>query len=254
MQKNIRIFGTALLFVFSMTVMAQKSTTQNIEEKDGKIKIHVESTENGKTQVFEHSYSIAGMNPEEKENLVNHVLDSLSSSLGKGIRIKIAKGNEAFAHSFKTPRNGQKHIEIYRDGKRIDNNLGGNNFKEFRYDFDSNKLLGSIKPAMKEFKFKFDKDFKDFEFFEDSKTVKALKVYPNKPFDNKLNLKFYSPEKGDVNVTVTDVNGKEVGSQKFKDFQGDFMGQVELKKNTKGTVFVTITQGEDGTAKRVVIE
>jgi hypothetical protein len=32
------------------------------------------------------------------------------------------------------------------------------------------------------------------------------------------------------------------------------MGQVDLKKNVKGTLFVTVTQGQDGTAKRVVVE
>lgn len=258
MQKNIKIFGTAILFAVSMTAMAQKSTSQNIEEKDGKIKIHVESTENGQKQVFDRTYNAEEMNAEQKEDLINRITDSLSTTLGKGerkqIRIKVDRGNERFAQSFKAPRNEQKRIEIYKDGKRIEKDFDRNDHKEFHFDFDHDKLLGSLKPAMKEFKFKFDHDFKDFEPFSDSKTVKALRIYPNKPFDNKLNLKFYTPEKGDVNVTVTDVNGKEVGSQKLKDFQGDFMGQVELKKNTKGTLFVTVTQREDGTAKRVVIE
>jgi hypothetical protein len=115
-------------------------------------------------------------------------------------------------------------------------------------------MFSSIEPMMKDFKENFNIDMKDFDFINESKTVKALKIYPNKPFDNKLNLKFHAPQKGDVNVIVTDINGKEIGSQKFKDFQGDFMGQVDLKKNVKGTIFVTVTQGEDGTAKRVLIE
>jgi hypothetical protein len=45
-----------------------------------------------------------------------------------------------------------------------------------------------------------------------------------------------------------------VGHQVVKDFEGEFMGQVDLKKNTKGTLFVTVTQNEDGTVKRVVVE
>lgn len=261
MQKNIKIFGTAILFAASMTAMAQKSTSQNIEEKDGKIKIHVETSENGQKQVFDRTYNADGMNADQKENLINHITDSLFAASGgqdrKQIRIKVDRNNDRLAQMPRVPRTAQKHIEIYKDGKRIEKEFDDNDRNEFHFDFkdlDQEKLLGSLKPAMKEFKFKFDNDFKDFDPFSDSKTVKALKIYPNKPFDNKLNLKFFTPEKGDVNVTVTDVNGKEVGSQKFKDFQGDFMGQVELKKNTKGTLFVTVTQGEDGTAKRVVIE
>ncbi len=257
MQKNIKIFGTAILFAVSMTAMAQKSTSQNIEEKDGKIKIHVETTENGQKQVFDRTYNAEGLNAEEKENLINNITDSLFSASGnhtrKQIRIKVDRNSD---RAIQMPRNS-KRIEIYKDGKRLDKNFNDNDVHAFNFDFknlDHDKLIGSLKPAMKEFNFKIDNDFKDFEPFNESKTVKALKIYPNKPFDNKLNLKFYTPEKGDVNVIVTDVNGKEVGTQKFKDFQGDFMGQVELKKNTKGTLFVTVTQGEDGTAKRVVIE
>ncbi len=130
----------------------------------------------------------------------------------------------------------------------------GDDMKRNFKDFDHKEIFSSIEPRVEEFKRNFNIDMKDFDFMNESKTVKALKIYPNKPFDNKLNLKFHAPEKGDVNVVVTDINGKEVGSQKFKDFQGDFMGQVDLKKNVKGTVFVTVTQGEDGTSKRVVIE
>ena len=260
MQKNIKIFGTALLFAVSMTAMAQKSTSQNIEEKDGKIKIHVETTENGQKQVFDRTYNAEGLNAEQKENLINNITDSLFSASGHGrkqIRIKIDRNGDRLAQAPRAFGNGQKRIEIYKDGKRIDKDFNDKDIHAYNFDFkrlDSDKLIGSLKPAMKEFKFKFDNDFKEFDPFNESKTVKALKIYPNKPFDNKLNLKFYTPEKGDVNVIVTDVNGKEVGTQKFKDFQGDFMGQVELKKNTKGTLFVTVTQGEDGTAKRVVIE
>jgi hypothetical protein len=282
-----KIITSALLLTLGMSAMAQKNVSQNIEEKNGQLKIHIESSENGKKEVFDRSYNVEGMNPDEKDKLINHISDSLltaSSSNGerKHIRIKINKDGEGagmrsendderpFAHNSPQGKK-KKRVEIYKDGKRIQKDLDGDGdsdnedmtlfFKDFGkdmerqfQDFDHKKLLGSLEPMVKDFRFKLDGDMKDFDFMNESKTVKALKIYPNKPFDNKLNLKFFAPEKGDINVTVTDINGKEVGSQKIKDFQGDFMGQVDLKKNVKGTIFVTVTQGEDGTAKRVVIE
>lgn len=269
-----KIITSALLLTLGVSAMAQKNISQNIEEKNGQLKIHIESSENGKKEVFERSYNVEGMNPDEKDKLINHISDSLLTASGNGerkhIRIKINKeeregsdlkseGDDDRPFSLNTPQGKKKRrVEINRDGKRIQKELDGDGDSEdmtiFFNDFDHKKLLGSLEPMMKDFKFKFDGDMKDFDFMNESKTVKALKIYPNKPFDNKLNLKFFAPEKGDINVIVTDINGKEVGSQKIKDFQGDFMGQVDLKKNVKGTIFVTVTQGEDGTAKRVVIE
>ena len=269
--------------------MAQKNISQNIEEKDGKLKIHVESSQDGKKEVFEKTYNVKDMSQEAKEQLINRITDSLWTASGEGnrkqIRIKVDRnGDNANPNSddndvpfFLNSPNGKtkKRVEIYKDGKKIEKNSDGNRnddiaifFKDFGknmehnfefFDHDSKKWISSLDPMMKDLKgkLKFDfnsSDMKDFDFLNESKTVKALKIYPNKPFDNKLNLKFYAPEKGDVSVIVTDLNGKEVGSQKFKDFQGDFMGQVDLKKNVKGTLFVIVTQGQDGTAKRVVVE
>ncbi len=68
-----------------------------------------------------------------------------------------------------------------------------------------------------------------------------------------MNLRFYVPQKGDVLVTISDTKGKEVGKKEIKDFSGEFVGQIDIKKNTKGTLFVTVTQNEDGAVKRVVI-
>lgn len=279
-MKNI--ITTALMLTLGMSAMAQKSISQNIDEKNGKMIIHIESSENGKKEVFDKSYNVEGMSDSEKDRLINRITDSLSNPLGEGrnkqFKLKIDRydnrdrdsdddSNHPF--SLNSPQGkSKKKMQIYKDGKRIEKDLDGDGdndvtifFKNFGDDmekrfknFDEKKMLSSIEPMIKNFKGNLDVDLKDFDFLNESKTVKALKIYPNKPFDNKLNLKFHAPVKGDVNVIVTDINGKEVGSQKFKDFQGDFIGQVDLKKNVKGTVFVTVTQGEDGTSKRVVIE
>jgi hypothetical protein len=277
-MKNI--ITTAIMLTVGMSAMAQKNISQNIQEKDGKLKIHVESSQDGKKEVFERSYNVEGMSQDEKDKLVNRITDSLWTSSGDGdgtrkqIRIKVDRNTDISTDgdgpfTYNSPRSkSKKRVEIYKDGKKIEQDLDGDGdrditmfFKDFGNDmerkfknFDHKEMFSSIEPMMKDLKFKFDGDMKDFDFLNESKTVKALKIYPNKPFDNKLNLKFYAPEKGDVSVIVTDLNGKEVGSQKFKDFQGDFMGQVDLKKNVKGTLFVTVTQGQDGTAKRVVVE
>ena len=282
-MKNI--ITTALMLTLGMSAMAQKSISQNIDEKNGKMIIHIESSENGKKEVFDKSYDVEGMSDSQKDRLINHITDSLSNPLGEGrnkqFKLKIDRYDNRGRDSDDDPNHpfslnspqgkSKKKMQIYKDGKRIEKDWDDDELRTYFKDFgknmetqmgyldlESKKWISSLDPMMKDLKgklkFEIDRDLKDFDFLNESKTVKALKIYPNKPFDNKLNLKFHAPVKGDVNVIVTDINGKEVGSQKFKDFQGDFMGQVDLKKNVKGTVFVTVTQGEDGTSKRVVIE
>lgn len=78
-------------------------------------------------------------------------------------------------------------------------------------------------------------------------------MFANKPESHILNVHFNAPAKGDVVITVTDTKGKEVGKKEVKNFSGDFKSQVNLAKNTSGTLFVTVVQNEDGVTNRIVL-
>jgi hypothetical protein len=87
-----------------------------------------------------------------------------------------------------------------------------------------------------------------------SKTIHGLISYPNKPFNGKLNVRFKAPEKGNVTISVTDVNGKEIASEQIKDFSGLYLGQIDVKKSGPGVYFVRVTQSNDGAVRRVKVE
>jgi hypothetical protein len=87
-----------------------------------------------------------------------------------------------------------------------------------------------------------------------SKTIKGLNSYPNKPFDGKLNVRFNAPEKGNVTISVSDVNGKEISSEQIKDFSGLFLGQIDVKKSGAGVYFVRVTQSNDGAVRRIQVD
>jgi hypothetical protein len=53
---------------------------------------------------------------------------------------------------------------------------------------------------------------------------------------------------------VTDVNGKEIATETVKDFQGDYLGQIDLKKAGAGVYFLRVTQGNDGAVRRVEVK
>ena len=87
-----------------------------------------------------------------------------------------------------------------------------------------------------------------------SKTIHGLISYPNKPFNGKLNVRFKAPEKGNVTISVTDVNGKEIASEQIKDFSGLYLGQIDVKKSGAGVYFVRVTQSNDGAVRRVQVD
>ena len=87
-----------------------------------------------------------------------------------------------------------------------------------------------------------------------SATIKALRIQPNAPFNGKFNVHFNAPEKGTVTISVSDVTGKELSTDQIKDFQGDYLGQVDIKKSAKGVYFIRVTQGSDGAVRRVKVD
>ena len=87
-----------------------------------------------------------------------------------------------------------------------------------------------------------------------SKTIIGLISYPNKPFNGKLNVRFKAPEKGNVTISVTDVNGKEIASEQIKDFSGLYLGQIDVKKSGAGVYFVRVTQSNDGAVRRIQVD
>ncbi len=84
-------------------------------------------------------------------------------------------------------------------------------------------------------------------------TVRGLDAYPSNPDRNMLNVRFNAPAKGDVSIVVTNPKGKEVAHRDLKDFTGEFVGQVDLGKKAEGVYFITVTQNDDGAARRVVV-
>lgn len=235
----------------------------------------------GKTQVVERSYRVDPMTENEQKAFIDKALDSLAVDGMSQKRISITVDDNAnhsrhqdgdvqtrsWNHNSDEPQ-----IWSWRDDE--DRNRR-NNSHDFR--FDTRELQSNLRRMQKEMEPKLRELRRDMEptlrtmqekteVMSDrladawgnkvvgSSTVRSLNAYANNPDNGMLNLRFSVPEKGDVHVTVTDTDGKEVGKKTIKDFSGEFVGQIELKKNTKGTLFVTVVQNDDGTVRKVVIK
>ncbi|WP_138479810.1 T9SS type A sorting domain-containing protein [Dyadobacter bucti] len=261
-------FQKITLFFLLLTASAVMCTVQaQSDQKDKKtsLRIKVREDDNGKVRNIEKNYQVGAMSDEERRKFVDKVLDSLdvkSKNRSVSVTIDDADGNKQ--EDILISKKRQKVIIDHRDDREplafhwSDDLSNDFNFNSEKFRSQWKSMEKDLKPRAKVFM----KDMENWgdrmgDFWEKEVTkpasIRALNVYSNNPDNGVLNLRFSVPEKGDVTVTVTDTKGKEVGKREIKDFEGEFVGQIDLKKNTRGTVFVTVVQNEDGTVKRVVI-
>lgn len=252
------IFKAAIfssLLAFSSESFAQSA------DKNNKTSIRIQVTEDaeGKVRHIEKNYAVPEMSEPERKQFVDKVLDSLGvePKNQRSLSVTIDDGNGPTT----TVRKRRKAVIDHPDEREPTAFSWNDDFSE---NFDTEKLRSHMRNFERDFRPKAKMMMRDMENFGDrvgdwtkevikSSTVHGLNVYANNPDNGMLNLRFQTAQKGDVNISITDTKGKEVGRKEIKDFTGDFVGQVEIRKNTKGTLFVTVVQNEDGATKRVVL-
>ncbi|WP_435352812.1 T9SS type A sorting domain-containing protein [Emticicia sp. SJ17W-69] len=242
--------------------------------KKDKVRIRIEQEINGKTKVDEKIIDTSGMSDGQKEDAIQKFQDSvLAENKGKvqGMKIEVEdesdnkKGEKRIERNYNYNNdNGDEEIVI-RDKPRVKvyrrNGRDGGEFfdsEDFSRELNGNmeSLKDNLKNIGKDLKFEY-RTIPDGFFFNDNggssaKTVRGVEVFPNNPKTEILNVRFNAPQKGDVSIKVLDVKGSVVAKEEIKDFSGEYVGQINIGKQ-KGTIFVMITQGEDGTVKRVVL-
>lgn len=250
---------------------SDKKTKTDDSDKKTSIRIRVSEEDNGKVRDIEKNYQVGALSDDERQKFIDKVLDSLNvdKKRKQTISITVDDGNDGIA-----ARKRKKVTIDHRDPREPMAFHWDGDFK-YDLDWDAEKFSHDMKKIEKDFNKNFHpkakmmlrnmedfgRDFgKSFDYAWDNNnentkgaSIRSLNAYTNNPADDVLNLRFSVPQKGNVTVTVTDTKGKEVGKKEIHEFEGEYVGQIELKKNTKGTLFVTVVQNEDGAVKRVVI-
>ncbi len=200
------------------------------------------------------------MTEDEQKTFIDKAIDSLNidTENQQSLSISVDDGEQSF-DKIRRQRSDEDHHSDDRDITAF------NWSDDFAENFNTEKFRSHMRNFEREFKPRARIMMKDMENFGDRvgdfwskeitkpSTVRDLNVYANNPDNGILNMRFQAPQKGDVSIMVTDTRGREVGKKEIKDFSGDFLGQVEIKKNTKGTLFITVVQNEDGATRRVVL-
>lgn len=247
------------------------STAAIAQKSEDKIKIRVEKNVNGDVQVIEKEIDATGMSEEERQQVMESLQDSLIGDIGKDKKVKIVIDEdrridrlEDFDEDFEFETDDEwefRHdrsprVKVYKKGRK-----GANDgWDEFHWEMErfGNEMreLGEELPRHIQRNMPRVYAWTDdmIREFSPSSTIRGLDVFPNKPDTEIVNVKFFAPEEGDVNITILDTKGNVVAKKEAKNFKGEYVGQLELKRAEKGTYFVIVSQGDDGVTRRVVID
>ncbi|MFT7273386.1 MAG: hypothetical protein ACI9V1_002923 [Spirosomataceae bacterium] len=283
MKKNIlRLAAITLLSgCFALGATAQEKN---------KIKVRVEKEINGKKTVQERTIDTSNMSEDEQQSVLDSVQTALmGDNFGRSrVKITIEDSNESIGEE-KENRFEWRNDD---DESRITYDDDGDFNQDMRvYRFKSNKPHVIIKKRGSNNR-NFDWDSEEWENdFErgmsnlnnrlrylgdeiprriengtplyrldnqllggNSAPIKSIDVYPNRPDSHIINVRFYAPNEGNVSIKVLNIEGKVVAQESAPNFKGEYVGQIELKKNSKGTYFVIISQGDDGLSKRITLD
>jgi len=113
-----------------------------------------------------------------------------------------------------------------------------------------------LKEKAKELKNELEMELKQKNESSQNESTESLELsyLSGTPNPNQGQLKIaYSGEKGPIQVSVIDLNGKEIYSEKVADFSGKYEKEINLD-NAKGTVILKITQGSKMLKEKIIIE
>ncbi len=249
------------LFLFTMFSFGAFS-----QEKKEKIRIRIEQESDGKTTISEKIINASGLSSSQRDEMIEQFKDSvlaLNKGKTRGVKIEIDNGSNTNINIEQNGSHSDDEVIIReksrtKDYKKNDKNYGEHfDSDDFTHELNSNmeSLRENMKRMGREFKYDFRTIPEGFPFGDnnDGKTIKKVDVFLNNPKTEILNIRFNAPQKGDVSIKVLDVRGNVVSREEIKDFSGDYVGQINIGKQKAGTIFVMITQGEDGTVRRVVM-
>lgn len=294
MKTNMTFFALVVGLGVATTAMSQDVKKEEKAADKDKVTIRVRMSEekDGKVETFERTYTYNGLSEEEREKKVKTIMDSLrndsKAAANRRLSVEIEEGSSVARdkerwgdreHITVIPKDGRKRdVQIYRyeqpsDRRERNGDRKSERTYEFKFDDEAfadrmQRVEKRIEPQMRKLERNMEEWSRDFEpkfkeFWHGDvnisgagkpASIRGLEAYPNNPEKNELNIRFYAPAKGDVTISVTDTKGKQIAKKEVKDFTGDYVGQLDLGKNVKGTYFISVVQNEDGTVKRVVVE
>ena len=254
-MKKVIMMGFASL-IFLGAVAQNKEVRKEIKtevmdsDKPGKKKVRIEKNINGKVEITEKEIDFK--EGDSNVMILDEQLDTVIVDKKGGEKRVTVTINDEGDENFEWSEDEDVYVGRGRNAQKYGNFPKGG-MKEFHFEMDR------LSDHLAEIPYKF-RTF-DSEVFDDRlkkvmepTTIRSVDVFTNKPETNVLNIRFFAPKSGDVNITVLDLQGNVKAKEEAKNFEGEYVGQIKLGKGAKGTYFVIVSQGEDGISRKVKID
>jgi len=83
--------------------------------------------------------------------------------------------------------------------------------------------------------------------------IDKLNFFPN-PNNGKFILSFMLEKKGNIEIKIIDMSGKEIYKESVKDFSGNYSKDIDISGKNKGAFFLIIKQGKDSFIKKIIVD
>ena len=253
-MKNL--LKSPVLLLLTLGLFSSLSMAQSTEANT--VTIRVETKDNGRIKIMEKTIDTAGMSEEEKERLVEQTQNDMLKELKgdeENIQVEIAIEDKISNDDIirMDRHEGPSRMEIYKKRRK------GSDEENFEWNME--RFGEQMKQFGEEFPQHIEREMPQVYAWSDNffrqlapSTIRSLDVFPNKPQQDVINVRFFAPEEGDVTITLLDVKGNTVAQETEKAFKGEYVGQLQLKKSVKGTFFVLVSQGEDAQSRKIILE
>ncbi len=249
------IIMAAVVCLVSLGMSAQ----QNVTPK--KVKVHIVTDENGKTDTFEATeltpevekkLKEAGVNISELKNgsviTINRSTSSSTTSTddnGTTVKtININGGNEQ-ENDLKTYSftSDGSNVKIIVNGEEVSSSHNDSKDKKVNMFFVMVNLTNSSAEERKK---------AGINDTKENLEINEVICMPN-PTNGKFKISFKSENKSNVEMLVRDINGKIVLKEQATNNNGEFSKEIDLGNQAKGIYFVTINQDGKATTKKLVV-
>ncbi|MEM0938161.1 MAG: T9SS type A sorting domain-containing protein [Bacteroidota bacterium] len=252
------------------------------QEKDGKIVVEITKEINGEKKTFKGEYK----SKEEMEADPNYQefaggddqFHFWSDHENSDVFLHLDQLKDMKSHVFKFFDHEDEANSFFFHGFDADSASGAFNF---HFDsFDSEELREKMKNLGIEMEALVDKFSSDEDLQRKIITMKRIKVTdvddefgkkgkvnknsllelddltfsPNPSVDGRIRIRFTAPIEGELEIRVTNLEGKQVFSRYFESFSGFYSESVDLSGQKEGIYLLEIAQEEKRITKKIVVE
>lgn len=260
-MKKVILMGLLIsIFGFANAQKEQKKeikTQVEITEGStpGKKRVRIEKSINGKVEIIEKEIDAKDIEDGQSLTFIEDIQDTLIHDIKgeKQVRVIIKDSDE---RDFEWEEEGDGDSPRWYGSRDYARSRKENyNRRKGEFEFEMERLHDKMADLPNRLKGARLYELDDHIFkFNDATTIRSLDVFTNRPDTDVLNVRFYAPGEGDVSITVLDLKGNVEAKSTAKNFKGEYVGQLKLKKGAKGTFVVIVAQGEDGQTKKIKID